>query len=119
MAKITTVWRNLLQRPFDVFSSLLVSVFFVATFVAESSVTILSPKVISDTTALVSSPEYEIGSYFTSNMAASEYGRKCYHAELGANGCNFVYNQGIAYTEKHRQQCPFVREIYAKGSIRP
>ena len=114
---ITTVWRNLLQRPFDVLLSLLVSVFFVvAIFVAESSGTILSANIVSDTTALVSSSKCEIGSYFTSQQAAYEYGRNCYHAELGANGCNFFYNQSVAYTEKHWQKCPFISEICANGS---
>ena len=111
------VWRNLLQRPFDVLLSLMVSVFFVAIFVAESSGTILSANIVSDTTALVSSEKCEIGSwYVTSQGAAYEYARNCYHAELGANGCNFFYNQSIAYTEKHGQKCPFISEICANGS---
>ena len=113
---MTTVWRNLLQRPFDVLLSLLVSVFFVAIFVAESSGTILSANIVSDTTALVSSPKCQIGEYFPSGQAGYDYARNCYHAELGANGCNFFYNQSIAYTENHWQKCPFTSEICANGS---
>lgn len=51
-----------------------------------------------------------------SQQAAYDYARNCYHTELGTNGCNFFYNQSIAYTENHWQKCPFISEICANGS---
>ena len=84
-------------------------------FVAESSGTVLSANIVTDTTALVSSPKCNIGDGWETQVGAHSYRDRCYHAELGTLGCNTFYNQSIAYTERPKQKCPFVNRICVKG----
>ena len=103
----STIWKNFLQRPIDVLVSLLLSVFFVAIFVAESTANVLSANIISDTTAIVSSPKCNLRYLSHPDSNAADYRRKCYRAKLGADGCDFFYNQSIMYSEKSENKCPF------------
>ena len=38
---------------------------------------------------------------------AAGYSRKCYEANLGADGCTFFWNQSITFMEKRDSTCPF------------
>lgn len=112
--KASKIWKNFLQRPFDIIVSLLLSVFFVAIFVAESTANVLSVNIVSDTTAIVSSPKCNLKYLFYEDSNAAEYRQKCYRAKLGADGCNFFHNQSITYTEKFENKCPFPGETCAR-----
>ncbi len=91
-------WKNFLQRPFDILVSLLSSTFFVAIFVAESTANVLSVNIVNDTTAILSSPRCNLKYLFYEDSNAADYRQQCYRAKLEADGCNFSYNQSIAYT---------------------
>ena len=73
---ISRIWRNFLQRPFDILVSLLLSSFFVAIFVAESTANVLSVNIVSDTTAIVSSPKCNLKYLFHSDSDAADYRQK-------------------------------------------
>lgn len=53
--KIMSVWNNFLRRPMDIVTAFLLSIAFIGIFVAESSGSVLSAGIVSDTTALASS----------------------------------------------------------------
>jgi hypothetical protein len=94
------IWKNFLQRPFDIIVSLLLSIFFVAIFVTESTANVLSVNIVSDMTATVSSSKCSLRNLFNRDFNAADYRQKCYRAKLEADGCNFFYNQSIIYTKK-------------------
>lgn len=100
------VWRNILRRPLDILTSLLLLALFVGIFVAESTANVLSGDIVTDTTALVSSSKCTIR-HWDSQLDAYTYSRQCYWAKPGTSGCTSFYNQSIAYTEKPKERCPF------------
>ncbi|KAL8783281.1 MAG: hypothetical protein Q9213_004715 [Squamulea squamosa] len=73
----------------------------------ESTANVLSVNIVSDSTALVSSPLCTLKWAFFEESNAAEYSRKCYKAQPGADGCNFFKNQSLAFTEKPVSTCPF------------
>lgn len=106
LAKIARPWNNLIQQPFDVVVPFILSAAFIGLFVAQSSSSILSARILTDKIALSILPRcsYRLT---TSFEVAIAYTTQCYHAEEGAEGCNFFYNQTIGYIEKANQTCPF------------
>lgn len=110
------IWKNFLQRPFDIIVSLLLSVFFVAMFVAESTANVLSVNIVGDTSAIVSTPKCNLRYVSYKDTNAADYRQRCYRAKLGADGCNFFYNQSITYTEKCENNCPFPGGTCARES---
>lgn len=116
---VSRIWTNLIQRPFDIIASIFLSALFVGIFVAESSANVLSANIVSDTTALVSSAKCTFHSYsrclLPTGGAALSYSQQCYQAPLGADGCNFFYNQSIGYKEKSEDICPFAWPLCIKA----
>ena len=106
LAKITRPWRNLIQQPFDVVVPFILSAAFIGLFVAQSSGSVLSARILTDKIALSISPRCPIR-WSRSFKQATLYSNHCYHAEEGAEGCNFFYNQSIGYIEKANETCPF------------
>ena len=109
---VSRFWRNFLQRPLDYLLSLMFSILLFGIFVAESTGTVLSARIISDTLALVSSERCKPLTK-TLMHEGFDYIRKCYGAESGQDGCNFLYNQSIAFTESSEDRCPFVERLCA------
>ena len=115
-SKIRRFWNNFLQQPVDILVSLLISAALIGLFVAQSTGSILSASIVSDTTALVLSDKCDLGNFSPSrNSRALAYVKKCYHTRLGAEGCNDFYNQSITYTEKTNQTCPFLDQTCVLG----
>lgn len=119
-------WENFLQQPAEVALSLLLSAIFVCLFVAESSGSILSARIVSDGMALPSSPECfeskDSGSFYKGGIlfpSYNDYSEKCYHAHSGADGCTTFYNQSISYTEQAGVNCPFSGNGCMKGIQAP
>lgn len=113
---IRRIWDNLLWQPIDILVSIILSAMFIGVFVAEASGNALSAYIISDTTAMPSTPRcYAARDSDLKNRAAS-YSDQCYGAAEGADGCNFLYSQKIAYTELTNDFCPFAQHYCALPS---
>lgn len=115
--KLQSSWMRFLRQPVDILISLAISAALIGLFVAQSSGSVLSASIVSDSIALASSSSCAAA---TDNSVSSlpravAYVTKCYHAKQGADGCNFFYNQTIAYTEKANQTCPFTGQTCARG----
>lgn len=110
---VLKVWKNILRRPLDILTSLLLLVLFVAIFVAESTANVLSGNTVTNTTALVSSSKCTLA-HWDMQPDAYAYTQLCYWAKPGTSGCTSFYNQSIAYTEKSKQRCPFDGAICAQ-----
>jgi len=115
---IRRIWDNLLWQPIDVLVSIILSAMFIGIFVAEASGNALSANIISDTTAIPSTSRcyaprernWEL------KARAASYSDQCYGAAEGADGCNFLYSQKIAYTELANNFCPFAQHYCALPS---
>ena len=107
------IWKHVLQRPFDIIVSLLLSSLFVDFFGAESSANGMSANKITDKTALVSSPKCSLLSSGHSAFDPAAYRKQCYRAKPGADGCNSFYNQSLTYTKRSEHKCPFSEETCA------
>ena len=87
---------------------------FIGLFVAQSSNSILSARILTNKMALSitprCSPRFEL-----SFDTAIAYTKQCYHAEERAEGCSFFYNQTIKYIEKANETCPFRGKTCAWG----
>ena len=116
-SKIGRLWNNFLRQPADILVSLLISAALVGLFVAQSSGSVLSASVVSDTTALLSSSKCTDaeGADRGSFSRAVTYVKQCYRVKDEADGCNYFYNQSIAYLEKSDQTCPFLAQTCALG----
>lgn len=110
---IRRIWKHVLQRPFDIVVSVLLSALFIGIFVAESSANVMSANIITDTTALVSSPKCALLSFGHSNFDPAAYRKQYYRAKHRADGCNSFYNQSLTYTERSEHRCPFSEETCA------
>ena len=126
LTRLLKFWENFLQQPADIALSLLLSAIFIGLFVAHSSGSILSARIVSDGIALSSSPGcFESkgnGSWFKGRklfQSYNDYSEKCYHAHLGADGCTTFYNQSISYTEQVDVNCPFSGNGCMKGIHAP
>lgn len=121
LPKIARLWSNFIQQPVDVMVPFLLSAAFIGLFVAQSSSSILSARILTDKIALSIPPGCTTGfrlsttTFALSFDAAIAYTKQCYHAEEGAEGCNFFYNQSIKYIEKANQTCPFRGKTCAWG----
>lgn len=118
LINIRRSWKNFLRQPVDILMSLLISAALIGLFVAESSGSLLSASIVSDTTALASSSKcapLPHGSNLSPFSRAAAYATKCYDAEHGADGCNYFYNQTISYAEKSNQTCPFLGQTCVWG----
>lgn len=121
--KLTKLWTNFLQHPVDIVTSILMSVVLVGLFVAESSGSIASARIVSDTTAKIHSSKCSIlpfrgvkyPIYDPPIFQASRYAQKCYDAPLGSEGCNDFYNQSIGFMERSNDTCPFSGNVCAQG----
>ncbi|KAL9631289.1 MAG: hypothetical protein Q9164_005974, partial [Protoblastenia rupestris] len=110
LTRSSKLWKNFLQQPAEIALSLLLSAIFVGLFVAQSSGSVLSARIVSDGMALSTSPGCLKSSEPTDGAhhgGFSDYSEKCYHAPLGADGCTLFYNQSISYTEQAGDKCPF------------
>ena len=120
---VLVFWDNFLQKPADVAFSVILAIIFIAIFVAENSGIILSAAILSDTTAIASSPNCSIrmtpndpwqdpllGNSPQEEQArrAAAYVNQCYHTNAAtALGCNYFYNKSISYKESFNVTCPF------------
>lgn len=100
-------WNNFIGQPVDVLVPFILSAAFIGLFVAQSSSSVLSAGIVSDSTALSTSPRCSIERPIGFDRALA-YTKLCYHAEEGADGCNIFDNQTIKYTEKANETCPFI-----------
>ena len=120
---IHQIWKNFLQQPAEIVLSFLISAIFVGIFVAQSSGSVLSARLVSDEIALSSSPACYGGPSMPKGRGGfggySDYSEKCYHTHLGADGCTLFYNQSISYTEEADEQCPFSRSRCTEGIHAP
>ena len=106
--KVSKIWTNFLRQPFEVAIRILLSALLIGIFVAESSGSVLSANIVTDTTALASSPRCYAPRYRAdTSMRAAAYSQQCYNASLGAEGCNYLYNQSLAYAEESKNGCPW------------
>ena len=120
--RLAKLWRNFLQYPMDIATSILWSMILVGIFVAESSGSVASARIVSDTTAKIVSSNCSI---LTLRLAgrvidlpanqALRYAQKCYNTPLGSDGCNDFHNQSIGYTERSNPTCPFSGDTCAEG----
>ena len=101
----------------------MLSAIFVGLFVAESSGSVLSANILSDTVALVKSPDCcvttadrRVDLYHSS--LAGRYAETCCQSGSDRDECKIFYNQSITYTEKGKTPCPFAERTCAqeKGS---
>lgn len=113
LPKIVRVWNNFLQHPVDVMVPLLLSAAFIGLFVAQSSGSVMSARILTDKIAL-STPPRCTPAWKPPNVATA-YTKQCYHAEEEAEGCNFFYKQSIKYIERANQTCPFRGKTCAWG----
>ena len=107
---ISKIWKNFLQQPAEIALSLLLSAIFIGFFVAQSSGSVLSAKIISDGAALSTSPRCRYSSVTADDArfgGYNDYSERCYRSPLGADGCTLFYNQSISYTEQASDKCPF------------
>ena len=106
---IRRMYRNLIMQPLDIASSLLMSAAFIAMFVAESSGSVLSGHILSDSIALSNFPgclkanrtDHQVNDV----MGYNDYSERCYHAEAGADGCAIFFKQSIPCVEKANDEC--------------
>lgn len=103
--------RNLsLVQHFDIVISTVLAFAFLGVFVAESSGSVLSAYIVSDTVAFVSPSTCSISPRFlwwNGWRQAFAYSQNCYNSANEPAGCNYFYNQSIAYTEGAIDVCPF------------
>ena len=110
---ILTTWNNFLRQPVDIIASILLSILLVGMFIAESTANVLSAKIVSDTTAQVSSPGCSLAKrvvYSEFQPNAFDYSQRCYRKRQGTSGCTFYYNQSIAYAETN-DEAPFINDL--------
>ncbi len=119
------IWNNLGQHVVNIVTPLLLSVIFVGVFVAESSGSVLSASIVTDNVALSSSldcnaqtrseQEWQPDHFGAEALRPFTYMDQCYGADAAADGCNYLYNQSISYTEKSGDRCPFVGDVCLQG----
>lgn len=114
LPKVARLWNNLIHQPADVIVPFILSAAFIGLFVAQSSSSMFSARILTDKIALSIPPKCSTR-ILTSFDAAIPYTKQCYHAEDGAEGCNFFYNQTISYIEKANETCPFRGKTCAWG----
>ena len=107
LGPLLRLWENFMKKPLDIIVPLLLSLLFIGVFVAESTGTVMSARIVGDSTALSDSPRcFAPNDTFSSRALA--YVDQCYHAALGTEGCNFFYNQSLSYGEKITSECPWL-----------
>ena len=84
------LWSNFLKHPFDIVVPILLSNFFIGIFVAESTGTALSARIIGDSTALSDSSRCFAPNITRFSQRALAYVDRCYHTALGTEGCDFT-----------------------------
>lgn len=102
------LWGNFLKHPLDIIVPIVLSLLFIGIFVAESTGTVMSAKIVGDSTAISDSPRCFARNFTESPHRALAYVDQCYHAALGTEGCNFFYNQSIRYREEFTSNCPWL-----------
>ena len=142
--RIIDFWDKFLQQPTDFAFSILLSVFFITIFVAQSSGGVLSASIVSDTTALAASPKCGIFVQINNGDKrpptvdrpvtpvsprtgarpatladqALAYRKQCYGTEPSAEGCNYFYKQSIPYQTLRDDICPFAGNMCTKRAGR-
>ena len=109
-------WVTKMQQAFDVLVSILLSLLFIGTFVAESSGSALTANIISDSVALTSSRTCSVATDMIWGVGwsrAFSYVQQCYRKQAGTGDCNYYYNQSISYTEMRIDICPFSAKVCA------
>ena len=81
------------------------SVVLVGLFVSESTETILSGYIVSDSIALVLSDKCNFRPGIRTKSEALAYSQRCYDAYSGTDGCNAFYNQSIGYNQSLDETC--------------
>ena len=109
---VSWFWSNFCQRPVDYIMSVLFSILLIGIFVAGTTGSVLSGYIVSDTLALVASKQCDLLRGNSGNEA-SEYSKNCYRTAPRQDGCNFFYNQSIAFTENFETKCPFTQRLCA------
>ena len=106
--RLKRIWETFLSKPFDIGMSVLLSLTFVGIFVAGTSGSVLSAGIVGDTTALASSEHCFPPDYRKSNVSleAASYSQRCYKQPAGTEGCGYLYNQDIFYSERSSKKCP-------------
>ena len=118
--------RNNFVRYFlDILVSVIIAVMLIGLFVAETSGTVASGAVVSDTVAKISSNKCTVldptasysSSFWNSDTTreAEAYVEGCYKATSASAGCNDFFNQSIAHVEATNDECPFRDNVCAKG----
>ena len=111
------VWRNFLYQPMDIAISLLFSAILIGIFVAESTGSVLSASIVSDTVAVASSSRCFIpwSGFLGQYRRATIYGQQCYDKPQGSDGCNYFFSQEIPYNELLNDTCPFSNDLCGTG----
>lgn len=118
--KISRFWHNFIRRAFEITISLLLSIIFIAIFVAESSGSVLSANIISDATApAVSSDCWSPYGWWYYHMVASRastYQERCYQTSSRRDDCDHYFSQSLTYTEHSNASCPFLDKGCLQGN---
>ncbi|MCJ1383780.1 hypothetical protein MMC17_006894 [Xylographa soralifera] len=118
------IWRNLLHHSADIITSLVLCTIFIAIFVAECTGSVLSGNIITDGVAIsaglycaqVLQDSHDYSAYWNHGEMALTYADRCYGANTATDGCNYLYNQSISYTENPNDPCPFAGDVCLEGS---
>ena len=109
-------WSNFLQRPAEIIISLALSAIFIGFFVAESSGSVLSANIISNSTGLASSPACPSSSTSAYNYMTPQVARLCIdNSRRLSPRCSSYSDQVIPYTEQMNTTCPFKGKICSQG----
>ena len=142
---VLTLGRNLLQYSANIITALILAIFLVGIFVAESSGSILSANIITNGVAVSvgthcaqdadrcygpsatiedgCNPLYNYSLSYTwardshdnQGDMALTYADRCYGASPATDGCSYLYNQSISYTETSNDTCPFAGNVCLEG----
>ena len=121
----STAWFRVLRHNLsyylaDTITALVLTIIFVGIFVAESSGSVLSANIITDGVAVSARENCAVTRYSswinnTDTNTALTYVDRCYSASTAMNGCNYLYNQSISYTEVSDNACPFSGDVCSTG----
>ena len=126
---IIDIWNNCLRQPADISISLILSATLIGLFVAESSGSVLSANIVSDTVALAFSSNCSFP-YTQSDLMglfsgvsvlgyplerANQYRQNCYNTTRRDGDCSFFFNQYISYVEQTNASCPFKGDTCWRG----
>lgn len=116
---ISRFWHNFIRRAFEITTSLLLSIIFIAIFVVESSGSVLSANIVSDATAPAASSDCGIPHgwfyYDSVDRRAKSYQERCYQKYSRADDCDHYSSQSLTYKERSNASCPFLDKGCLQG----